>query len=52
MTRPPLPAFALATYVDVLDADLGEPLAILQAGGRNAELPGEVLAKALPSTER
>jgi integrase len=31
-------AFTLATYVHLLDGDLGEPLAILQEGGHNAEL--------------
>jgi integrase len=33
-------AFTLATYVRLLDGDLGEPLAILQEGGHNAELAG------------
>lgn len=33
-------AFTLATYVHLLDGDLGEPLAILQKGGQNAELAG------------
>ena len=30
----------LATYVHLLDGDLGEPLAILQKGDQNAELAG------------
>ncbi len=34
------PAFTLATYVHLLDSDLGEPLAILQEGGHDAELAG------------
>ncbi len=33
-------AFTLATYVHLLDGDLGEPLAILQKGSQNAELAG------------
>ena len=33
-------AFTLATYVHLLDGDLGEPLAILQEGGHDAELAG------------
>src|ERR1700722_1258686 len=33
-------AFKLATYVHLLDGDLGEPLAILQKGGHDAELAG------------
>jgi integrase len=33
-------AFTLATYVHLLDGDLGEPLAILQEGRHNAELAG------------
>jgi hypothetical protein len=33
-------AFTLATYVHLLDGDLGEPLAILQEGGHNAALAG------------
>ena len=33
-------AFTLATYVHLLDGDLGKPLAILQNGGQNAESAG------------
>lgn len=33
-------AFTLATYVHLLDGDLGEALAILQEGGHDAELAG------------
>ncbi len=33
-------AFTLATYVHLLDGDLGEPLAILQKGGHDAKLAG------------
>jgi hypothetical protein len=29
-----------ASYVHLLDGDLGEPLAILQKGGHDAELAG------------
>jgi hypothetical protein len=36
-TLPHSAAFTLATYVHLLDGDLGEPLAILQNVGNDAE---------------
>jgi hypothetical protein len=45
-------AFTLATYVHLLDGDLGEPLSIFQADRRNAESTGWAPKKALPSTEQ
>jgi hypothetical protein len=33
-------AFTLSTDVHLLDGDIGEPLAILQKGGHDAELAG------------